>query len=138
MTVNFSQARDEILTLFRTAWLADPTAAVIPLFYWDVRHNSPKSDPFARVTVRHTIGNNDGITNRRFTREGIITVQIFTMFGEGLSSSDVLSKVAADAFQGKSTPGGVWFRNVRLNEVGQDGEFFQVNVLADFTYDEEI
>lgn len=136
MSLTFTAARDEILTLFYTAWVAHPDA--LQLFFWDVRHDSPESTPFARIILRHAEGNNDGITNKRFERSGVAIVQIFTLFGEGLSKSDILSKVAADAFQGKATPGGVWFRNVRLNEIGQDGEFFQVNILADFSYCEVI
>jgi hypothetical protein len=41
-----------------------------------------------------------------------------------------------DVFQGKSTPGGVWFRDVRLLETDAEGHWSQVNVVADFTYDE--
>lgn len=132
MSLTPTEARDEILELFRAAWAAHAGAPQV--FYWDTPHDPPRSTPFARVTLRHATGNNDAIGNRLFERMGTVTVQIFTTFGTGLQESDVLSKVAMDAYQGKSTPGGAWFRNVRLNEIGQDGEFFQVQVLADFTY----
>lgn len=137
MSLSFTAARDEILTLFKTAWDAQATAP--PLYYWDTEQSDPvNDDTWARITVRHNIGANDAISNRIFRREGTITVQIFTRFGEGLVNADATAKVAVDAFQGKSTPGGVWFRNVRYTEIGQDGDWFQTQVLADFEYNEVI
>jgi len=136
MSLDIASARDAILELFTTAWNAQTNPT--PLFYWDKPHDPPQDGEYARITVRHNLGFDGAIGGTCFTRQGIITVQIFTKFGEGLSRSDVLTKVALDAFQGKSTCGGVWFRNVRPNEVGQNGDFFQVNVIADFEYEEVI
>ena len=54
-----------------------------------------------------------------------------------MTLSDQLATIVKDAFEGVATsPGRVLFRNVRYNEVGQDGQWFQQNVLADFEYDE--
>lgn len=136
MSLTITQARDEILALFMTAWNAQVT--VPPVFYWDITHDPPVQDAWARIIVQHITGQNDGITNRRFSRTGVVTVQIFTRFGAGLSQNDTLTKIAADAFQGKATPGGAWFRNVRLREIGQDGQWFHSQVLADFEYTEVI
>ena len=134
MSMTTEQARDEMLTLFRTAWVAQ--ASPPPLYYWDIAHDPPNANSWARVALRHSGGGNDAIGNKLFRRAGTVTVQLFNRFGEGLSELDALTKVSLDAFQGKSTPGGAWFRNVRSNEVGIDGEWFQVHVLADFEYTE--
>lgn len=136
MSLTFAQARDEIQTLFRTAWLFG--APTVPLKYDDVTSPPPNDPSWARIQVRHNLGGNDAIGNRLRRRSGVVTIQIFTTFGGGLASADVLGKVAVDAFHGKATPGGAWFRNVRLNEVGPDGKWFQTNVLADFEYNEEV
>jgi hypothetical protein len=120
--------------MFKSAW--DPTS--VKLYYWDVADDKPSEDEWARITVQHSTGSNDGITNKFFLREGIVTIQLFTNFGQGLSRNDILAKVAVDAFQGKSSPGGVWFRNVRMNEIGNDDKWFQTNILAEFQYDEVI
>ena len=144
MSLTFTEARDEILSLFKTAW--DAQAAPIPqLLYWDVTGDPPTGndsdgdpDPWARITVRHVIGENDAIGGSLFNREGVVTVQIFSPFGTGLQINDNLAKIAVDAFQGKKTAGGVNFTNVRLNEIGQDGIWFQSNILADFDYCEVI
>ena len=72
----------------------------------------------------------------RFRRFGIVTVQVFELSGDGLTSSDVLVDLALDAFEGEKTGlDRVEFRNARANEIGQDGPWFQTNVIAEFTYD---
>ena len=81
------------------------------------------------------ISNNNGI--RRYKRTGILIVQLFTGIGTGMSLSDKYSKIIVDSLDGKSTTSGVWLRNVRVNEVGRDGSWFQTNIFADFEYEEE-
>jgi hypothetical protein len=78
----------------------------------------------------------DESSKKVFTRNGVLTVQIFTVYGIGLTKSDALVKIVQDAFEGKATLNGIWFRNVRASEIGQDGEWHQTNVLVEFIYDE--
>lgn len=133
------EARDKVMLHFTTAWNAQTPP--IPLLIYDDRHRDlPDNAPYARITMRHnvmdqrTLGN---IGNRRFRRFGIITVQIFTLSNQGLATADVFAKVALDAFEGSNTaPDEIHFRNARINEVGEDGPWFQTNVLVDFDYDE--
>lgn len=137
MSLTYQQARDEIFALFKTAW--DTTGYSV--HYQDVRRQrDTDNEPWAVVTLQHSSGFQatlSGVSgSRTFARLGFITVQIFTPSGKGLQESYDLCKVVSDAFEGATTPGGVWFRNVRLNEVGRDGEFYQLNVIAEFRYDE--
>jgi len=137
MSLTFSDAVDQIMDLFKTAW--DTTG--FPAYYEDVRQQRDSSeDPWSTTTLRHasgqqmTLGTATGTS--RFAREGLLIVQIFTPAGKGLQEAYNLAKVVVDAYEGSTTPGGVWFRNVRLNEIGRDGRFFQMNVLVEFLYDE--
>lgn len=135
-----TEARDEILSAHKTAWDADATASLYPLVYWDVSGEKPET-PWARVTVRHQDGEQVTLSNeagqRRFRHFGVVTVQTFTKYGGGMSLNDELVAVSKNAFEGVTTsPGRVIFLNVRINEVGQEGHWFQTNVLADFEYDE--
>jgi len=57
--------------------------------------------------------------------------------GRGFALADQLSKIAADAYEGQASPGGVWFRDVRVNEVPGQAGWYQVNVLVEFSYDEQ-
>jgi len=136
MSLSLAEARDEIHALFETSW----SGTGVPLHYWDVSVDTPSESNAAWATVRAlwTLGRQRGhsIGPKRYEREGIVTVQIFTPFGSGLSQSDSLAKIAYDSFEGVDTPNGVWFRNVRVNTVGHSGEWFQVNVIADFIYEE--
>jgi len=140
MSATPKQARDEILAKFHEAWDADETSAEVPVLYSDIAQDVPAEGAWARVTVRHASGNqatlSSGIGQRRFRHEGAVIVQIFTPFNDGMEDSDDLAAIAKQAFEGEVTsPGRVIFRRVRINEIGQDGQWFQTNVLADFEYD---
>ena len=115
------------------AWGAIP-APVPPTYYWDVPHDTPTDDVWNRITVRHVGGGNAGIGGKLFDRTGLLTVQIFTIYGDGILTSDALAKRVLDTFDGKSSAGGVWFTNGRPNEIGIDGRYFNTNVLFDFEY----
>lgn len=148
MSLTFTQARDEILTVFKTAWDAGIETTGKVVIYPDAKNQVPKtndadSNPnlWARVSVVHDTGRQatlGGIGNRLFQREGSVTVQVFTPIGTGLSIADKVYKIVVDAFEGKtSASGNVWFRNVRVNEIGPEGTWFQANIIADFEYDEQ-
>jgi len=47
-----------------------------------------------------------------------------------------MATVARRAFEGVATPRDVLFRAVSVNEVGRSGGWRQVNVAAEFEYDE--
>ena len=141
MTATAEQAKNEILAAHRTAWLASVDSQDYPIRYWDATYVDTPSTPWANVTVRHQDGEQATLSNetgaRRFRHFGVVTVQVFTFYGKGSTLRDALVAVTKNAFEGVTTsPGRVIFRNVRLNEVGQDGQWFQSNVLADFEYDE--
>lgn len=137
------EARNEILDHFTTAWNAGTPP--IPLLLYDDKHEDlPADAPYARIVVKHnltprvTIGAPVALggNGARFRRFGIVTVQIFTISGDGLTTADDLVDLAVDAFEGESTGSDrIEFRATRPNEIGQDGPWFQTNVIAEFDYD---
>lgn len=134
-----TEARNEMVTLVKTAWDAGAGTPIPPMIYPDLDRKRPDTGAWGRMVVQHapTAGESTlsgGAGKQMFERLGVVIVQLFDDAGKGYSRLDALTKVMEDAFEGKSTPGGVWFRNVRSPEVGRDGRFQQVNVLADFTY----
>ena len=140
MTATRTEARDEILGTFRTAWLASSASQDLPVIYPDSAADKPASGAYARVAVSHIDGRTATLAGatgyRRFRREGFVTVSIYTPIGGGLTLNDDLSTIVVNAFEGVMTTSGVIFRNVRAQEAGRDGSRFQTNVLADFEYDE--
>ena len=141
--LTYAEARDEIHTLFKTAWDAGAETAGQPVLYVDTKTEVPQTvdadsnpDLWAKITVLHNGGSNGAIGNSLFNRFGVVTVQVFTAIGTGLSIGDNVYKIVGDSYEGKTTPGGVWFRNVSVNEVGPEGEWYQTNITADFEYNE--
>jgi hypothetical protein len=118
MSATYETAVDEMLTVIKTAW----------------------DTPWARTSIQHFTGRQSSLTGglgtTRWARAGTLTVQIFVPRGNGLSLAYQLAKIVGDSLEGGATPSGVWFRNVRLVEAGADGNFEQLNIKADFTYDE--
>lgn len=141
MTATLTQARDEMLAAFRTAWLANSASDQLPVLYPDTADDPPDSGAWARVTVTHGAGGQATLAGdsgqRRYRHTGFVTVELYTPRGDGLVLSDQLVTITKQAFEGVTTsPGHVTFYRVRVREVGPDGQWFHQNVLADFEYDE--
>lgn len=139
-SLTLTEARDDMLKMVRDAWLAGGYADA-NLIYDDKEGSIPATQTtWARVTVRHEEGRQSslsgGLGSQKYLRTGTLFVQIFEPSGEGLSSIDLSAKIIMDAFEGKASPNGVWFRNVTFQEIGPDGNFFNGNVTIDFEYDE--
>lgn len=139
------EARDAILDRFKAAWDANSAAhadGVVPPVEWPDEPVDPPlsqgSVPWARVLVKHNVSGQTSLgeeNGRRFTRRGIVIVQVFTPAGKrGLLTGDRLGKVALDAFEGEES-GDVWFRDAVQREIGVDGAWYQTNVTAEFQYD---
>lgn len=135
-----AQARDEILGVHKTAWDAGGASAGLTVLYSDTEGDIPAAGGWCRITVQHATGGavtlSSSVGTRRFTHTGTVTVQIFTDHNEGGTLSDDLTDIVENAFEGAVTsPGRVIFRRVRTQEIGQHGQWYQTNVLADFEYD---
>lgn len=130
MIENITQARDEIIGVTTAAW---PLAAD-RLFFWDVPHDPPVDGSWARVTVRHLTGGSASLGTRLQERRGRVTVQLFCEVGDGLTTADSLAETLQKAYEGASSSCGILFRNVVAQEIGPDGRWFNMNVLADFEY----
>lgn len=135
MSLTQEQAVDEILTLFKSGW--DTTTH--PAYYESVREDRDLDDtPWATTQIRHVSAKQSAVSgldgSRMFDRIGLLTVQVFCPVGIGLSEGYALGKVLTDTFEGKSTAGGVWFRDVMFREVGREGAFYQWNFTTTFQY----
>lgn len=136
MTATIEQARDDMIQLVNDAW---PVGTV--LIFDGFKGDKPNGAvTWGRVTVRHNGGGQSTISRQnqksRYTRTGTLYVNMFSPPGDGLRKLDPLTKIVLDAIEGKTTPHGVWFTKVRVRELGIVEGYEQVNVLADFSYDE--
>ena len=134
LSITYKQATDEIKTMVKDVW--DPTGHEM---FWESVREQRETDntPWASTMLRHAGGSQITFGKpAQFERNGLLTVGVRAQVGKGLSDPYALAKILADAFEGQSSPSGVWFRNVRIAENGRDGMFTRVNMLADFTYTE--
>jgi hypothetical protein len=142
MSLTYLEAVNEMSDIVKAAW--DTTAWPTNLHYESVAKSrdfaEPTGDVWAGLKIRHIAGRQKALCGATgtniFERTGNVVVMIKIRQGVGLQNFYNAGKVLADAFEGKSSPGGVWFRNVRINEIGRDGEYHQNNFIVDFEYDE--
>ena len=144
MVATPQQAVREMHTVFKTVWDAYGygSAPFYNAFYENVDCGvrSSAEEPWAKVYVRHltggavTISGGNGSHVERAL--GLYTIQLFQPAGAGIDYTQIRALMAA--FRGVTTASGVIFRNVKPNEVGLDGDFYQTNIIANFEYDEVI
>lgn len=143
----YAQARDGIQALFWSFWSSQAPAengGQVPEVRWQwLDSPSAPSDllkPWARVTIRHADGNQSTFGpsgQRRFTKRGEVFVQVFAPINKtGATLLENLATIAQNAFEGKTTDNGVWFRRVVAREADPFQGWNQVTVVASFTYDD--
>lgn len=131
--MNYETARDAIYKVFADVWVD------FPIIWDDINSRvEDESQPWARVTLKHTIGRQGSLTSdvgtKKYNRAGILLIQIFTPIGRGRTQGYELSAMVANAYEDAKLD--VWFRNTRISEQGASGNSDQINVLTDFLYDE--
>ena len=140
MASTFDDVKAAFADFTRTAWAAALTAASLPAstpLTYDNLNFDPPQGPWARLTVKHIRADRAtlGSVACRFRREGQTFVQVFIPIGGGTQTADILAESLVEAFENAAAIDNIWFRNVRMREVGPDGTFYQVNVELDFTFD---
>lgn len=133
--MTFDEARDVMCATFLTAW--EPLG--YPAVWTDVASTIPETEKvWARVVIRHANGGQGSLAGdtgvKRWERTGTLFVQVFAPVGDGTLAGYDAAQAVVNAFQ--SARDCVWYRNIRINEVGADGAFEQINVLVDFSYDD--
>lgn len=146
MTATYDEAKDEIFSQFYTAWKAQSAAIAgyEPEAWWqnlEKPYKPPQDKFWVRVSTQSVIEEQstfrDGV-EKRYTGSGLVFVQLFCpkTLGDADTLGGKLAEVARNAFRGKKTTGGVWFRNVRINNLEPEELFYRFNVVAEYEYDE--
>lgn len=142
MTLTLTQSRDEILGRVQTLVNGITSQDRPTVIYDDALKEIPRglTDKWMRVAMIHTGGNQSTLANdrgtKRFTNTGNLVVQIFTPAGQGQRLSDTIASTIVNGFRGYASPGGVWFRNARPEEIGTSGAWYQINVRVFYQYDQ--
>lgn len=130
-TIN--QARKAIYDKFLADW-----GATTPFVMDNEEFDEPQTAQWARLSVKGmpnsdlTLGR---IGNRKFTREGILFIQIFVPAEEGTSNGDALATQARNIFEGERV-NGVWFTSMDVSEPGSDGKWYPYLIQGIFNYEQ--
>ncbi len=151
MATTLELAVDEILKRFTEQWNADtpaimggspalPAQVVYELTNFEGRpDDETKKTSWCRVTIKHVTGRQATLrgSGALFEHQGVVIVQVFAPARDntGPTIATRLAMVASKAFEGRRTPN-VWFKNVRYEEIGREGAWYQINVSADFIWNE--
>ena len=138
MPCTMSQAHNQVLAL-----LADALPGDLPTKFPDMGTAPgfpPAAGNWARVSITDTeegrppplVGQ---VGSRRYTTDGILIVELYTLAGDGRRASQTLGETVLTAFRGQRTAGGVWFRRPRVNHIGPDGPWWHANAIIEFQYD---
>lgn len=92
---------------------------------WDDLPAERAEGTWARASVIHLTGGQVSLAGetgtRRFSRSGVVKVQIFAPVGSGMVEGYSLAQALLIGFE--LFRGEVWLRNIRLNEAGTNGAF---------------
>lgn len=138
---SMAAARDTIIELFKNAMPVDLRVKYQGIDLPDT--TEPAMDvahEWVRFTLNHIDGGQQTLAGekgrRRYNRVGAIVVQCYgPMTNRGFDRAEALAEAAVLAYQGKAGAGGIWFRDVRAQEIGPYGAWYQFNMVAEFTYD---
>jgi len=150
MTTGYSNAIDEIYGLFNVAWLAGTTAIVgyIPQIYWQGNETNdlPEIDKYyVRFNIKpvleqqKTLSNVvDGIGKKRYNNVGMLFANIFTPLSDvtHMEKGRSLAELGRNAYRGKTTAGGIFFRNATIEEFSHSDKYFNFRVVAEYDYDD--
>lgn len=143
MITNLSDADKEMAELFRKAWVEDAGYACD----WpNVKVSDHAEDEtWARWTLDYVLGGQVSLVGqagkRKFGKDGLIYINVFTPLGNGLASARDAAQIALFAYEGQRTPSDVWFRDVRIESeghgqgTGRSKSWWTTLVVARFTFE---
>lgn len=140
-TLTITDARDEALAIIKAAMDGTAPYDAYEVIYTDSADDVPKdAASWMRVMFRHTDGEQASLTDdsarHRWERRGLLSLQGFHPTADGQNISDAWLQLMLDSLEGVVSPGGIIFRNVSPREIGQNGDWYQSNVIAEFEYDQ--
>lgn len=135
-SLTLTEAQDEMLTMFKNGWDGTELSA----FYDEVSADRA-NDLSAFVKVYWNVEESKqvgfgGVGNRMFRRNGTLRFELHTLAEKGLSESNSLVTVILNSFEGKHSPGGVWFSSTNVADMGRNGTFHVVDIAVFFSFDE--
>lgn len=126
-------AKEIIVEHFITEW-----AAATDVTLDGESFDPPVDTAWVRLSIRHNASNQESLGatgTRKFTRGGVVMVQVFGRLNKGSREADTLAQSAQAVFEGR-TVSGIRFLDVVPREIGPSESWYQFNVEANFEYTE--
>jgi len=150
MTATYVEAVDDIFGLFNSAWDSNAGSIVgsVPTVYWQGNEpaQTPGKDSFhvhvgTQTVIEQQTTFKTGVApseNKRYTANGLVVIQLYCPMSvsDSMDKGRQLAVLARNAFRGKESANNVWFRNVRINELPAEDDYYRLNIIADFEYDD--
>lgn len=148
MSATRTEARNEMYTIVTDANESNPASLPYTpeLFYRDV---TEPGKPGERIWLRASVQTVDTEQTtlstyvgkpgqRRYTTDGFIVVQLFMPKSDDESPElgGMIADVIKSAFRTKQSAHAIVYRNIRINELPQENQYYRLNVIAEFQYDE--
>jgi hypothetical protein len=145
MIETHDQAFDEMNTMLLDAWEGDAETYGIPIVWGNIAPDKQgdadlfdNPHPYLRVETIHEASRTASLRGRSGARReytGSLIALLHIQADKGSVHALPLISVAADAFTGTKSPGGVWFRNPRINSIGPQGTWYVTALTVTFIYD---
>lgn len=127
-----SEARNEIMKRYLNEFTGQ-----FPIALDNKKLEKPDGVKWVRLNIQFNDGNQDSLgqpTNRKFVKQGLIFVQVFTPANKGTNENDDLCKDSLELLDGVRL-NNLWMYNGRISTIGSDGEFYQQNVVVEFEFE---
>ena len=132
-TIN--EARKAIYQRFKDNWTGTtPFSSTVT--FANEAYDPPPDQPNIRLTVNNLASGQETLgkpTNRRFNREGLTIIEIRVPVNTGLTIADSLADEARTIFEATGFEG-INFFSADTAEIGPNGQFYRVDVIARFEY----
>jgi hypothetical protein len=131
------EAIDAMLGVFAAYW--DVQSNVADPVYNDVPGPVPLPQiPWAKAFVKHDSSYQKSLTGAtgqiRYENVGSVWIYVYAPIGDGMKRARTLAEGVVNAYRSARNLE-VWFRNHSLHEIGESGNYVQVNVSVNFNYD---
>lgn len=131
----------EARTAIQRRFLVD-YEGVFPISLDNQGFSVPKGDTplWTRLNVTFTPGADVTLgrkTNRRFTRAGILIIQVFTAAESATLLNDQRAQEFLDVYDGETLTSDLWFVEGGIRTAGTDGKWYLQNVVLPFRYSEK-
>jgi hypothetical protein len=133
--VTFNEAKDFMFKI-----LNDTVSPLSILIKWtEIQAALPAANLFwIRPTLKHTKGNVASLGSANGTtlkdRHGFLIIQVFSPLSGNLSENYTLCQTIVTAYE-NYRDSCLWFKDIGIQEIGQDGFFQQININITFRYE---